>query len=132
MIHESDDWYDKPAEQRRTEYARRKMALEEVLVLARMHRLTDCAGAPLCPGKEAADRLNLIPPGQYGDFVATCLAALADSAEEIENLRAERNQLRDRLAAAQAGKAAAEKDADAGWDAYRMEREAHADPEEQG
>lgn len=131
--HEPDPWFDLPLEERQAQYAKRKTALDELIVMVRMHRADDCIGAPLCPGREVSDRLSGIRPWEIGEFVATCLAHIADDQEEIENLRAERDQVRDRLRAAEQTAARrkqelikAVQDGDAGWEAYRREHDRRA------
>jgi hypothetical protein len=119
-----EGWFDLSPEERLTEYGRRKAHLEKILTAVRIHRTEDCIGAPLCPGREASDLLARVPSSQLGDFVSTVLAALADDRQEIENLRAERDRLRDKLRTAEQGREAAQREADAGWDAYRQERRA--------
>lgn len=123
MTRRHDPWFDLPWEERRIQYAKRKAALDTILTDVRMHRISDCEGAPLCPGSDATDKLAAIKPWEYGEFVATCLAHLADDAEEIENLRAQIDQANQRVRAAEQEREAAVRDADAGWNAYRVEAE---------
>lgn len=122
-----DDWFDLPPEQRAEFYAMRMALLGELMADVRAHRAEQCDGYPLCPGADAAEKIRLIPPDQQGDFLASCLARIADQDGEIESLRTRLDQETARVRVLGRERAAAERDADAGWRAYRHEREAHQD-----
>lgn len=119
----NDDWLDKDPAHRRASYAARKVVLEKIVLDVRLHRVEDCSGAPLCPGGDAARRINELAPRDFGDFLATCLAALADDREEIENLRVQLDQERARRIQGEQAHALTLKEADAGWEAYRLATE---------
>jgi hypothetical protein len=125
MSQNRDPWFDLSVEERRVQYAARKAKLDEIAVQVRLHRLDDCEGAPLCPGGEAGERLSHIRPWEIGEFVATCLAHIVDDQEEIDNLRVELDRARDNVRQAEAKVEAAERDAEAGWTAFRAENEKH-------
>jgi hypothetical protein len=115
-------WFDLPPEERQRRYAQRRQRVAELMVDVRLHRAHRCDGFPLCPGADAADKLNSVPPSDWGDVMVTLLASLAERDEEIENLRAEVSLKQAALTQAGNEIKAAKRDAEAGWEAYRKER----------
>lgn len=122
------DWFDQTPQERAAGYAARMVLLSDLLVDVRLHRAEECEGYPLCPGPAAVEKVQSIPRGNIDDFITSCLARMADQDGEIESLRTALGQERDRVKTLGEAKAEAERDADAGWAAYRRERDAHGAP----
>lgn len=104
------------------DYAGRMARLGELVGEVRLHRTAGCDASPLCPGGEVVTKVLAIPPTLLLDFIVTCLARLADQDGELESLRVEVQQGRERLATAQDELASCSSDAEAGWAAWRLER----------
>jgi hypothetical protein len=117
------DWFDLSPAEKAKQYAERMVMIGELVADVRAHRMIECEGAPLCPGHEAAEKIEQIPPWQFGDFVASCLARIADQDGELETLRTQLDQERARVKTLGEARLTAEKEADAGWAAYRQSRE---------
>lgn len=125
------EWFSSmdPAE-KAVGYAMRMAALSEIMIGVRMHRAQECEGHPLCPGHEAADRLNRTPPDEWGDLIITCLARIADQEGELEDWKKKFDQERERGIRLDAARTEAETraarmehEADKWLDAYRDERQ---------
>lgn len=128
---EDQDWYEKGRARRIEEFGQRITVLRQIVEDVRLHRMQDCEGYPLCPGAAAAEKLNMMHPSEWGDFLSTCLAALADKEGEVETLRVRLADKTDALAFARTELAKAVKEKDAGWEAYRSVTAPAAAPEEQ-
>lgn len=118
-----DDWFDMSEERRREEYDLRRQALDMIVRDVREHRAEACEGAPMCPGAAAGRKVNSVPPQRIGELLMTCLAGLADRDERIEAIEAAHQRTIDRstgeIARLERELAAARRDADTGWNAYR-------------
>jgi hypothetical protein len=131
-----DDWWDLSRTEKDIQYAARMAGISELIVKVRMHRLGECEGHPLCPGREVAELLNEMPPWQYGDFTQSLLARVADDAaviesqrQEIDHLRRQGKEQRDRLTGLGEQVARAQHEADAWLEAYRAERKLRVEAE---
>lgn len=115
-----DDWEQAGPAERAAGYAGRMSLLAELTADVRAHRAEECAMAPLCPGRVAAGKVNGILPHDMGDFVTSCLARMADQDGEIESLRVALEQEQARVKTLRQDLATSEREADAGWVAYRQ------------
>ena len=118
-------WASMTEQERRLVSAERMSAIDDLVEHVLEHRGEDCDLAPLCPGREVADKLEQVPTYAWGDLMAGMLCALADRATEIAVLHGELGHASDRAdRSEQAVKrleielAEARKDADTGWAAY--------------
>jgi hypothetical protein len=119
------DWWDEnlAADRRAEEYAQRMARINAVLMDVRLHRTEQCVGHPLCPGAEAARKINELPLWEWPDVIISLFARLADMQVELENTR-NRLAMRDgQVVNLTEEKRAAEQDAESGWAAYRREAE---------
>jgi hypothetical protein len=122
-----NDWFDLPDDRRMAEYQRRVEALGAIVADVRRHRdAGPCSGAPLCPGGHAASKISRVPEASFSDLIITCLAGLVDRDEAIESLSASLKSAGSRVAGEMArleGElVAARREADGGWEAYRLEQ----------
>ena len=123
------EWERLNQEQRAEAYRARQVEMSEVIEQAREHRESgDCILAPLCPGRDAAEHLMRINPFDPSEVMASLTAFAVDQAIAIASLRKEADGWAKRTAEAERERATADdalaaalRDAEAGWAAYRAE-----------
>jgi hypothetical protein len=121
------EWRALSPEDRAYAYASRMALIGGLIDDAREHREAGpCSLAPLCPGRAAADKLISIDHEDLPDVLSSLVAYAVDQRAEIVELWAKVAEARHDLSlqlGAHSGHlqdlAAARKDADDGWRAYR-------------
>jgi hypothetical protein len=115
--------FDGTSEEREAEYRLMAQALDLIVSDVRAHRAEGCHGGPLCPGAAAANKVHSVPSWRIGELLMTCLAGLADREERIEASARLAAEAADRhvaqVAHLERELAAARRDGEAGWAAYR-------------